>query len=271
MTEAKWSALVTGGGRGIGRAVAEQLASEGAFVGVMARTAAEVEATVGAIREAGGEAEPLVADVLDATGLARAFERFRSQADGCDVLVCAAGVLRGIGPVGAVDPDLWWRDLETAVRGTQQVVRATLPALRSSERGAVVVLVGPGHNGELAYASGYGAAQAALARLVESWDTEWRGDGIFCAAVNPGLVPTSLVRRLLDGPEGRRWLPRFNEAFAEGKEVGPEVAAEMVAWLAIHRPVELGGRVIPAPMTPTILEARAVRIVADDLLKLRLR
>ena len=271
MAGPRLTALVTGGGRGLGRAIAERLAGDGAAVGVLARTAAEVEATARTIRDAGGEAEALVADVLDAAALTRAFGRFRSWAGGCDLLVCAAGGLKGIGPIGAVDPDAWWLDLETPLRGAQQAIRAALPALRASEHASILLLVGPGHNGELAYAAGYGAAQAALVRLVESLDAELRGEAIFCAAVNPGLVPTGLVRHLLDSPEGRRWLPRFNEAFAEGKEVGPEVAAEMVAWLASRRPPELGGRVVPAPMTPTILEDRLGRIGGEDLLKLRLR
>ena len=54
----------------------------------------------------------------------------------------------------------------------------------------------------------------------------------------PGLlVPTPMLGHILDSPEGRRWLSRFTEAFAEGKEVGPEVAAGMVAWLVEERPV----------------------------------
>jgi len=265
------TALVTGGGRGIGRAIAARLAAEGAAVGVLARTAAEVEEAAAAIRGEGGAAEAFVADVLDPAALGRAFGRFREWAGGCDALVCAAGRLQAIGPIAAVDPDAWWLDLETALRGAQRAIRAALPDLRRSDRASITLLVGPGHNGELAFAAGYGAAQAALARLAESLDRELRAEGVFCVALNPGLVPTDLVRRLLDTPEGRRWLPRFTEAFAEGKEVGPEVAAEMAAWLVANRPPELAGRVVAAPITPTILETRLERVEHEDLLRLRLR
>jgi NAD(P)-dependent dehydrogenase (short-subunit alcohol dehydrogenase family) len=263
--------LITGGGRGLGRAIAERLAASGAAVGVLARTAAEVEATAADIVAAGGEARALAADVLDPAALGRAVRRFRDWAGRVDALVCAAGRLRGIGPIGAADPDQWWLDLETSLRGAQHAIRATLPDLRRSDRAAICLLVGPGHNGELAFASGYGAAQAALVRLAESLGRELESEGVPVYAVNPGLVPTALIHHLLDSPEGRRWLPRFTEAFGEGKEVGPEVAAAMVAWLVGRRPLELNGRVVAAPQSPEILETRLARIAAEDLGRLRLR
>ncbi len=271
MSGCRPSALVTGGGRGIGRAIAGRLARQGYAIGVLARTASEIEATAREIREVGGEAQAFAADVLDASGLERAFARFRAWAGGCDALVCAAARLRAIGPLEAVDPEDWWLDLETSVRGAQRAIRLALPALRESGGASITILVGPGHNGDLAFATGYGAAQAALVRLVESLDREVSAAGIATFAVFPGLVPTDLIRRLIDSPEGRRWLPRFLEAFAEGKEVGPEVAAEMVAWLVRQRPAELRGRVVAAPITPTILETRLDRIRDGDLLRLRLR
>jgi 3-oxoacyl-[acyl-carrier protein] reductase len=265
------AALVTGGGRGLGRAIAESLAETGAKVGILARTAPEVESATASINEQGGQARGFVADVLDLDSLKRAFNRLEKWAGGLDALVCAAGRLKGIGPLATMETDDWWLDIETALRGVPLTIREALPMLRRSPNPSVSVLVGPGHAGELAFASGYALAQAGLVRLVECLDRELRADGIALFAVNPGLVPTSLVLHLLDSPEGRRWLPSFTEAFAEGKEVGPEVVAEMVRWLATERPVELSGRVVPAPATPTILETRLDRIQREDLMRLRLR
>ena len=179
--------------------------------------------------------------------------------------------LRGIGPMAVLEPDTWWEDVETAVRGAQQSIRAALPWLRKSSRASISVLVGPGHQGSLPFASGYGCAQAALVRLVESLGQELTAEKVAVYAVNPGLVPMGIVRGLIDSREGRRWLPQFNEAFAEGKEVDSAVAAEMIEWLIRNRPAELNGRVVAAPMTPTILETRLERIPSENRSVLRLR
>jgi NAD(P)-dependent dehydrogenase (short-subunit alcohol dehydrogenase family) len=263
--------LVTGGGRGLGRAIASRLAESGAKVGVLARTVDEVETTALAIRDAGGESKAFVADVLELASLKRAFGRFREWAGGLDTLVCAAGRLKGIGPLAAGDSEEWWPDIETALRGVPRTIREALPLLRESSNASITVLVGPGQASGLPFATGYASAQAGLVRMVECLDEELRAEKVAVYAVNPGLVPTSLVLHILDSPEGRRWLPGFTEAFAEGKEVGPEVVAEMVAWLAESRPSELSGRVVPALAVPEILETRLPRIRSEDLLKLRLR
>ena len=173
--------------------------------------------------------------------------------------------------MAVIDPDIWWDDLETAVRGAQHSIRAALPWLRKSSAASITVLVGPGHQGSLPFASGYGSAQAALVRLVESLGQELIAENVAIYALNPGLIPTGVVRGLSDTREGRRWLPQFNEAFAEGKEVNATVAAEMVEWLIRNRPFELNGRVVAAPMTPTILETRLERIRAENRNVLRLR
>jgi NAD(P)-dependent dehydrogenase (short-subunit alcohol dehydrogenase family) len=271
MCAASRSVLITGGGRGLGRAIGERLAEEGWAVGLLSRTEDQVEAAAESIREAGGHAKGLVADVLDAEDLGRALDRFADWAGRLDALVCAAGRFRGIGPIVAVDPSEWWGDVETPLRGGANAVRAAWPWLKSSPEASITMLVGPGHNGEMAFGSGYGAAQAALVRLAESLGREFRDRGLPVYALNPGLVPTDMVRHLLDSSEGRRWLPGFTEAFAEGKEVGPEVVADMAAWLLDRRPMALSGRVVAAPISPTILETRLGRIEGEDLGRLRMR
>ena len=263
--------LVTGGGRGLGRAIAARLSRQGAAVGVLARTAREVEETVGSILEEGGRALALAADVLDAPRLKGAVERFREWAGGLDALVCAAGCLHGLGPIASVDPEIWWRDLETSIRGARNAIRESIASLRQSRRATISLLVGPGHNGALPFATGYGVAQAALVRLAESMAQELTTDGIAVYAVNPGLVPTDLTRLLIQSAEGRRWLPRFQEALAEGKEVDAEVVAETLQWLVERRPEQLNGRVVAAPATPTILETRLDRIREGNRDVLRLR
>jgi NAD(P)-dependent dehydrogenase (short-subunit alcohol dehydrogenase family) len=262
--------LITGGSRGLGRAIAGHLAERGAAVGLIARQPDDLRDAAGSIEEAGGRACAAACDVRDRAALEVAVGRIAAALDGLDALVCAAGQLRGIGPMAIRESENWWEDVEIAVRGGHQAIRAALPWLRESGRASISVLVGPGHEGPLPFAAGYGCAQAALARLVESLGQELRAEGISIYAVNPGLVPTGVVRGLIDTREGRRWLPRFNEAFAEGKEVAPSVVAEMVAWLVDRRPPQLNGRVVAAMLAPDVLETRLDAIAGADRNVLRL-
>jgi len=263
--------LVIGGGRGIGRAIAEGLAAHGHRVGMIARTAAEVDETVRSLRDAGATAWGLPADVLDRPALKAAFRRYAEAAGGLDALVYAAGRFRAVGPMVAVEADDWWLDVETTLRGFGHAVREAVPFLRLSTSATISALIGPGHAGPLAFGAGYGSAQAGLARLVESLAVELGPERIPVYAVNPGLVPTPMMARLLEGRDGRRWLRGFTEAFAEGKEVGPEVAAEAITWLVEDRPPQLSGRVVASLLTPDLLRTRLDRIAAEDLGKLRLR
>jgi NAD(P)-dependent dehydrogenase (short-subunit alcohol dehydrogenase family) len=263
--------LITGGSGGLGRTIGASLAESGAHVGVLARSEAGVLSAAVEIGARGGRATPLIADVLDGTALESAVARFVGEAGGIDCVVLAAGRLATVGPMDCVDFESWWLDLETTLGGASRTIRAALPRLRESANPSVIALIGPGLNGELAFASGYAAAQAGLARLIESLDREWSRDPVCIYGVNPGLVPTAFLSALLDRPEGRRWLPRFTEAFAEGKEVSPDCAAEMVGWLAQARPAELSGRIVPALLSPSLLESRLSKIAAEGLNVLRLR
>ena len=151
--------LIAGGSRGLGRALAEWLAARGAAVGLIARTADDLHATVTAIEAAGGRACALTCDVRDRARLESTVTKIANTLGGVDALVYAAGQLCGIGPMAVQDPDRWWGDVETAVRGAQHAIRAVLPWLRKSSQASISVLVGPGHQGALPFAAGYGCAR----------------------------------------------------------------------------------------------------------------
>lgn len=266
-------ALVTGGGRGLGQSIAFRLASDGLRVGVLARTREEVESTAQVIIDSGGEALPLVANVLDEVEVVQAVDRLRSWGGRLSVVVHSAGCFRSVGRIEDSDGDQWWTDLATTLLGARHLLACTLAQLQAGGPGTFLALVGPGFNDAQPHGSAYFTAQAGLARLVECVHREARQNRqeLFTAAVFPGIVMTELIRHLVDDPSARRLLPRFNEVFAEGKEVQPATVAEMVSWLVATRPAELSGRVLHALMTPELLEARLARIQDEDQGVLRLR
>ena len=117
------SVLITGGGRGIGRAIALAFAESGATIAIAARTFAHLESTAAEIRDRGADAIALSMDVTDASSVRAAFARLTESADRLDVLVNNAGVGGGQ-PVDGSDEDAWRRIIDTNVTGTYLVSRA---------------------------------------------------------------------------------------------------------------------------------------------------
>ncbi len=263
-------ALITGGSGGLGSAIASCLAKRGWRLGLLARDKTTLDQKVKEIQELGGMAWPLVADVLSSDETVTACAALADRTGRIDAVVHAAGVLEAIGPAETLGPDQWRRDFETGPVGFYHTYRAVFPWLSQSQQAAAIALVGPGHHAGLPHASAYAAGQAAIIRLVETLAEEQSHTAVRFFALYPGLIPTRLVNKVLDGAAGRRWLARFTESFAEGKESTEEPAVEMVSWLIDHRPAELNGRLLQALQTPEILEMRIGRIVEENLGRLRI-
>src|SRR5436190_1013508 len=110
--------VVTGAGRGIGRAIAVEAAAAGARVAVVSRSKDELDDTVKAISQRGGEGAAFPASVIDATSMANAFDRVASAYGAIDILVNNAGALGPLGPFAENDSEDWWASIEVNLRGS---------------------------------------------------------------------------------------------------------------------------------------------------------
>jgi len=119
-------AVVTGGGRGLGRAFAQALAAAGAAVAVLARSADELAETVAAVERAGGRAREFRADVTDAAVVRTAIAAVEQALGPVDLLVNNAGVAGPFGPFWETDPDTWWRAVDVNLRGQILCAHAVL-------------------------------------------------------------------------------------------------------------------------------------------------
>ena len=185
-------ALVTGAGRGIGRAIAEGLAGAGASVVCTARSLEEIAETAAHIEGAGGRAAAVRADVTDAASLEAAFAQAAQRFGGVDIVFANAG-MSPRGTVAEGDPAAWRQTIETNVIGVFQTARAAVPWLRQRGGGKIIVI---GSGAKLTAGIGrsaYGASQAAAWMLVQTLGLELRDEGISVNELVPGPVSTGMT------------------------------------------------------------------------------
>jgi 3-oxoacyl-[acyl-carrier protein] reductase len=185
-------ALVTGAASGIGRATAVRLAADGAVVGCLDRDAAGADAVASAIRDAGGVAVGLGADIVDPAAVAEAVGRLSSEAGPVDVLVNNAGV-PGEGRFTDISFADWRRVLDVHVDGTFHVTKAVLPGMTAAGWGRIVTVVSEAvwlGNQSVQYVT----AKAALVGFTRALAYQLAPQGILVNAVAPGPVDTPMLR-----------------------------------------------------------------------------
>jgi NAD(P)-dependent dehydrogenase (short-subunit alcohol dehydrogenase family) len=184
--------VVVGGGAGIGRAVARGFAREGASVGVVGRTRASLEETVG--DPVFGRAAVALGDVTDATGIAAAIADVAEQLGGLDVAVNTAGTFVH-GTAADADPGAVAQLFETNVLGTWLAMRAEVPLLR--EGGGVVINFSSNIGGHRVRPGlgAYGASKAAVSAMTRSAALDHIGEGVRICAISPGPSDTTMSIR----------------------------------------------------------------------------
>ncbi len=199
------AAVVTGGGRGLGRAVALHLAHRGASIALCSRTRSELDDTAAAIRaETGVDVIAEAVDVTDVDAVHELATRVRALHDPMRILVNCAGVLGPVGRIDTVDLEEWHHALDVNLFGVVTACATFAPVLAESGGGSIVNLSGGGLGGPgiQSHISAYTGAKAAVAVLTETLARELAPLGIRVNAVAPGAVPTDLMRPVLDaGPE----------------------------------------------------------------------
>ena len=160
-------AIVTGGGRGIGKAIAMALARADASVAVVARSGDQLAETAKEITEAGGRAISVTADVSDPGAVERMVVEVEKSLGSVDLLVNNAGLPGPIGPTWETDPDDWWRCLEVNLRGPMLCSRAVLPGMIAREGGRIVNVASGAGTFAIPYLGAYVTSKTALIRFTE--------------------------------------------------------------------------------------------------------
>lgn len=184
--------VVTGAGRGCGRAIAVGLADAGARVCCVARSGKEIESTASSINRTGGRAIAAIADVSDLDSVEGAFERAVTAFEGIDIVVLSHGTASGLGPVDQSEPSEWKRTVEINLVGTYYCARAAIPYLKARGAGKIIIVgSGQGHQ-PTAATSAYSCSKAGTWALVQALAAELAGFKISVNELLPGNVKTRL-------------------------------------------------------------------------------
>lgn len=223
------TALVTGAASGIGWAIAELLAQQGAAVVLVDRDAQACTQAARSLQAAGAQALALACDVGSAADVARAAEAALQWQGRFDVLVCNAGMQGPAAPLAQASDEDWQRVFEVNLRGAARFADCVLPAMAAGGGGSVVLMAsiaGLRGNGRIGL---YGLSKAALAQLARNLAVEWGPRGVRVNAVSPGLVRTPLAAPLL---EDAAFLQRRLAATPLRRIGEPHEVAGVVAMLA---------------------------------------
>ena len=242
-------AVVTGGSRGIGEAVAAAFAREGARLVVAARTEPELRRAAERLRGLGAEIRWVSADVSQAGDADRIVQTALRAFSQVDVLVNAAGVYGPIGPMWDVDASAWVQAIQVNLCGTFFCCRAVLPHMIERRQGKIVNFSGGGAASPLPRFTAYGVSKAAVVRLTETLAEEVKEFNIQVNAIAPGAVDTRLQDAVIAaGERAGALLTRIRKLRDTGEGGVPrELPASLAVFLASPRSGALTGKLIAAP------------------------
>lgn len=241
-------AIITGGARGIGKAIAALFAGEGAKVVIVARTQDEVEETVNGIRGNGGIALGLAGDVSSILSVEQVVDETMRNFSTIDILVNSAAVQSPIGPFVNTDIKEWIRNFEINFFGTAMFCKAVLPVMMEKRKGWIINLSGGGSTSPRPFFCAYGVSKTAVVRFTETLADEVRDFNIQVNAIAPGAVNTRMLDEVINAGEFAGET-EMKEARSRKEQGGtpPQVPARLALFLASEKSDGITGRLLSAP------------------------
>ncbi|HET7844837.1 MAG TPA: SDR family oxidoreductase [Xanthomonadales bacterium] len=231
--------IITGGGRGVGRAIALRLAQDGPVV-LVGRSEADLADTVAAIAAQGGNAIACAGDVADPATAQRALAAIAAHGWTLHHLVCNAGIGRS-GATDAVDPAQWLRVFDVNVHGCFHFARAALPALAREPGHALTIVASLAGVRGVAYDAAYTSSKHALVGFARALAAEYRKRGLVVAALCPSFIASEMTTRTIRGVMKRQGLDeaaataRVASKSPAGRILPAEEIAETVALVGASR------------------------------------
>ncbi len=237
------TALITGGSRGIGLAIAHTFAREGANLFLVARKEEELTKAASELKKNGARVEVYAGDVSDE----HAVEEISKKLSTLDILVNAAGIYGPIGRIEDTDVSLWRKTLDVNLTGTFLFTKMVIPFMKKQGGGKIVNFAGGGE-GPRPRILAYVASKGGIIRFTESVAADLLEYNIYVNAISPGGVNTKFLDELIEAGVTRVDTNMYNQALNQKKTggVSPEKAAALCVFLASSKSNGLSGKVLSA-------------------------
>jgi NAD(P)-dependent dehydrogenase (short-subunit alcohol dehydrogenase family) len=246
-------ALVTGGGRGIGRGIALALAKYGAKVAVMARSTIEVEQVANEIRAMGGMALALSGDVGSYADVQHVVAQTTTELGAIDILVNNAAIIYVGGLIEETNPETWLQTQQINLVGTYYTIHEILPGMKTRGYGRIVNISSGAAQGIIPRGTAYCVSKAGLETLTKIVAAESQGTGVCVVSINPGEVDTMMQNQIRSLPleqMGEGLYAYFHSLKAEGK---------------LADPLHVGEQIVAVMMTDKTGETLYIGDIADEV------
>ncbi|MDI6857555.1 MAG: SDR family oxidoreductase [Dehalococcoidia bacterium] len=226
------TALITGAGSGIGAATARRLAQEGAKVAVVDIDAAAADVVAQRIKDAGGEAISLVADVTQSSQVEAAFQETLRRFGRLDVMLANAGVTPCLSPVGDCPEESWRHVLDVNLTGVYLCVKEALRPMRRQKSGVILATSSVAAHTPMPAGIEYSVSKIGVVMLIRHVAVVYGGEGIRAIAICPGWVDTPFLEPVWDAVGGWTGRAALRASAPLGRMATPEDVAASIAFLA---------------------------------------
>lgn len=266
-------AIITGGSRGIGKAIAERFAREGCNLMLASRTKSELEKTAESIKEQFSVSVSITqSDIGNENEVASMVQQTITEFGRIDVLVNNAAIIGPMGEISQIDGNDFLNTLKNNIGGTVFCTKAVIPHMKSQKQGCIINLSGGGGLSPLPYYDAYSASKAAIVRLTENFALELEEFNINVTAISPGAVNTKMFDEQLKADKNsigdKNWIDIQNRLSSGGDPINK--APELALFIASKNRKELNGRVISAIWDDwQKISAHKEKIIDTDIFQMR--
>jgi NAD(P)-dependent dehydrogenase (short-subunit alcohol dehydrogenase family) len=240
-------ALVTGGGRGIGRAAALELAQRGADIAVVARSQGEIEAVAADIQQLGRQAQAFSVDLSDAQAIRSLVNNVTAALGPIAILVNNAAVVGPFGATWEIDPNEWEQAIQININAPFRLAHTVLPAMIERGWGRIINVSSGAARSPMERAGAYSVSKVALDMLTRQLGIELDGTGVATVAIYPGVVDTAMQTAVREQPAevvGAAMAQRFGEYHTSGRLQAPDRPGRLIAALAGEAGAQFNGQVV---------------------------